>query len=215
MDRQDIHEDRIDRMTETESVTGFLDGLKRGDQEDIRGIWDRYFERLVRLVGTRLPRHRLRAFDAEDVALSAFHSFCAAAGRGQFPRLEDRDDLWKLLSTIAARKAAAQMRHQNRDKRGGGRVLGESAFIGRGQEADEGIARLLDRGPTPDEIAAFLEGYERLLGTLTEPTLRSVAVLRLEGHSIEEIAAALEMAPRTVDRKLRVIRALWEREGLG
>ena len=149
------------------------------------------------------------------MALSAFHKFCAGAGRGQFPRLEDRDDLWRLLSTIAARKASALIRYQNRHKRGGGHVLGESALIDRDDAADEGIARFLDREPTPDDAAAFAEDYERLLGKLTDPTLRTVALLRLEGRSIEEIAGALDVAPKTVDRKLQVIRTLWEREGLG
>jgi DNA-directed RNA polymerase specialized sigma24 family protein len=199
-------------MSECDSVTCFLDGLRDGDEEDIRRLWGRYFGRLVRLVGARLPRHARRAFDAEDVALSAFHSFCARAGRGQFPLLEDRDDLWRLLAAITKRKSAELIRHQNREKRGGGRVLGESAFIGGYDSPSEGIGKFLDRGPGPDDAAAFAEGYERLLGKLTDPTLRTVALRRLEGHSIEEIAAALDVATRTVDRKLQVIRALWERE---
>src|SRR4051812_48634112 len=106
-------------MLECDSVMNVLDGLRDGDEEEIRRLWARYFGRLVRLVGTRLPRHIRRAFDAEDVALSAFHSFCARAGRGQFPLLEDRDDLWRLLAAITRRKAAALIRHQTRVKRGG------------------------------------------------------------------------------------------------
>jgi DNA-directed RNA polymerase specialized sigma24 family protein len=65
-----------------------------------------------------------------------------------------------------------------------------------------------------DSVTGFLDGL-KLLGKLTDPTLRTVALLRLEGRPIEEIAGALDVAPRTVDRKLQVIRALWEREGLG
>jgi DNA-directed RNA polymerase specialized sigma24 family protein len=148
------------------------------------------------------------------VALSAFHSFCARAGRGLFPRLEDRDDLWRLLSTITGRKASYLIRYQNRQKRGGGQVRGESALIDANDPADQGIAGFLDRGPTPDDAAAFAEDYERLLGKLTDPTLRTIALRRLEGHSNGEIAAVLDVAPRTVDRKLQVIRALWEREAL-
>jgi DNA-directed RNA polymerase specialized sigma24 family protein len=201
-------------MTEADSATGFLDGLRRGDGDDIRRLWDRYFERLVRLVGARLPRHARRAFDVEDVALSAFHSFCLGAGRGQFSRLADSNDLWRLLSTITTRKASSLIRHQCRDKRGGGQVLGESALIDRDGADVEGIARFLDRGPTPVDAAEDAEGIELLLGKLTDPTLRRVALLRLEGHSIEEIATTLDVASRTVDRKLQVIRTLWEREGL-
>ncbi len=63
------------------------------------------------------------------MALSAFHSFCDRAGRGQFPQLADRDDLWRLLATITTRKVIDTVRHQTRQKRGGGRVLGESALV--------------------------------------------------------------------------------------
>ena len=36
-----------------------------------------------------------RLADEEDVALSAFDSFCRGAEQGRFPRLDDRDDLWQ------------------------------------------------------------------------------------------------------------------------
>ena len=39
------------------------------------------------------------------MALSAFDSFCRGTGRGQFPQLGNRDDLWQLLALITARKA--------------------------------------------------------------------------------------------------------------
>ena len=58
--------------------------------------------------------------------MSAFHSLCDRVGRGQFPQLADRDDLWRLLVTITARKVISAVRHQTRQKRGGGRVVGES-----------------------------------------------------------------------------------------
>lgn len=36
-----------------------------------------------------------------------------------------------------------------------------------------------------------------------------MALLRLEGLTIDEIAAALEVVPRTVERKLARIREFW------
>jgi DNA-directed RNA polymerase specialized sigma24 family protein len=197
-------------MSQVNSVTGVLEGVRGDDSEIVRRLWNQSFDRLVGLIGARLPRHTRRAFDVEDVALSAFYSFCARVGRGQFNRLDDRDDLWRLISTIAARKACALIRRQNREERG------ESALIDRNDPADDGIARLMGREPTPADVAAaaFAESCERLLDKLPDPTLRAVALRRLEGHSIEEIAAALAVAPRTVDRNLQVILSLWEREGL-
>ncbi len=138
-----------------ESVTQWLHGIKAGDSADIQRLWNRYFERLVRLAGAKLPGHCRRAFDEEDVAISAFQSFCDRAGQGQFPQLNGRDDLWRLLATLTVRKAVLMMRHQNRQKRGGGRVLGESAFQGRDKAAvpGGGLGEILSKEPTPDDAA--------------------------------------------------------------
>jgi DNA-directed RNA polymerase specialized sigma24 family protein len=194
------------------SVTIWIGGVKAGDGADIQRLWDRYFERLVRLAGARLPAHCRRAFDEEDVALSAFQSFCDRAGRGQFPQLNDRDDLWRLLATITVRKALETMRHQTRQKRGGGQVLGESALLV-GEEADgEAVAEILGREPSPEAIAQFADDYARFLARLEDTALRSIALRRLEGESTPEIARALRVSTKTVERKLQLIRAIWSRD---
>lgn len=197
-------------MANGNSVSALLDGLKAGDAEDIGRLWDRYFGRLVRLAGSRLPGHARRAFDEEDIALSAFRSFCDRAGRGQFPRMDDRDDLWRVLSTITTRKAVDTVRHQTRQKRGGGRLLGESA-VGRGEDGGaEGLSRFLSREPTPEEAAQFADQCDGLFARLEDPVLKEIARRRLEGYSSEEIAAGLGTSARTVDRKLGLIRAIWQ-----
>ena len=198
-------------MSHENSVTIWLDGIKAGDGADIKRLWDRYFGRLVRLAGARLPSHCRRSFDEEDVALSAFQSFCDRAGRGQFPQLSDRDDLWRLLATITVRKALDTMRHQTRQKRGGGQVLGESALLA-GDGEGEGVAEVLGREPTPEEVAHFADDYNRFLERLKDPTLRAVALRRLEGQSTQEIARALNVSTKTIDRKLQLIRAIWSQD---
>ena len=199
-------------MSNGESVTRWLQGVKAGDGADIARLWNRYFQRLVRLAGAKLPGHCRRAFDEEDVALSAFQSFCDRAGRGQFPQLSGRDDLWRLLATLTVRKAAVTMRHQTRQKRGGGRVLGESAFasLAGGTQTANGIAAILSREPTPDDAARFADAFDQLISRLADPTLKTIAVRKLKGDTVEEIGAYLGTSTRTIDRKLRLIRAIWE-----
>lgn len=193
-------------------MTIWIKGIKAGDSADIQRLWDRYFRRLAGLAGTRLPAACRRAFDEEDVALSAFQSFCERAGQGEFPRMNDREDLWRLMATITVRKALAQMRHQTRQKRGGGHVLGESALMAGEDRPGEGLAEVLGEDPTPDAVAQFREGYERLLAKLVDPELVRVALRRLEGQSTQEIAAASKVSTKTIERKLKLIRAIWSRE---
>jgi DNA-directed RNA polymerase specialized sigma24 family protein len=144
--------------------------------------------------------------------LSAFQSFCDRAGRGQFPQLSDRDDLWRLLATITVRKALDTMRQQTRKKRGGGQVLGESALLVGAGTDNAGLAEVLGREPTPEEVAGFADDYRRFLARLQKPALRTVALRRLEGQSTREIALALDVSTKTVERKLQLIRAIWSEE---
>src|SRR5829696_1409471 len=102
------------------SVTGWLGRLQAGDSAAVQQLWERYFRRLVGLARQRLRGGPRRAADEEDVALSAFESFCRHAERGRFPGLLDRDGLWRLLVVLTTRKAAHLVRDEGRRKRGGG-----------------------------------------------------------------------------------------------
>jgi DNA-directed RNA polymerase specialized sigma24 family protein len=199
-------------MSADESVSQWLQGLRAGDHEAAGKLWERYFARLVGLARRRLQGKPRRMADEEDVALSAFDSFCRGAEQGKFPRLDDRDDLWRLLVTLTARKAHQLALHEGRQKRGGNAVLGEADLAGP-SGSGEGLDHFLGREPTPEFAAQLAEECQRLLESLPEAELRSVAVWKMEGETNEEIARRLGCALRSVERKLRVIRSLWEPAG--
>ncbi len=199
-------------MSNDNSVTRLIEGVKSGDSQDIERLWHRYFRRLIRLAGARLPGHCRRAFDEEDVALSAFHSFCDRAGRGQFPQLTDRGDLWRLLAILTVRKAIVAMRYHTRQKRGGGHVTGESVLAARDDSEMPGLSEFLSREPTPEDAAQFSDACDYLFGKLEGLTLKTIALRKLHGYTNAEIARELGITSRTIDRKLRLIRAVWEEE---
>jgi DNA-directed RNA polymerase specialized sigma24 family protein len=192
------------------SVTRWLGHLKTGDPAAVQHLWERYFLSLVELARKRLRQGPPRAADEEDVALSAFDSFCRNARDGRFPQLLDRENLWRLLVVITLRKASHLLRDESRQKRGGTARLAEPAG-----EDDQAafLERALSREPSPELAAQVTEEYERLLRLLGDDQLRQVAVWRMEGHSVEEISAKVGCAPRSVKRKLQLIRTLWEDEG--
>jgi DNA-directed RNA polymerase specialized sigma24 family protein len=186
-----------------------LNLLKAGDSAAARPLWERYFRRLVGLARAKLRGAPRQAADEEDVALSAFDSFCRAAEEGRFPRLDDRDDLARVLLMLTARKALRLRRDQGRQKRGGGRVVGE-ADLPAGDEA--ALAEVMGDEPTPEFAAQVAEECRRLLGMLGDEQLRQMAVARMEGCTAEELAARFDCAPSTVARKLKKIRETWARE---
>jgi RNA polymerase sigma factor (sigma-70 family) len=192
-------------------VTHWIEQVKAGNREAVRPLWEAYFRRLVALARKKLREGPRRLADEEDVAACALESFFDRAERGGFPRLEGRDNLWQLLVVITSRKVADLVEHENRLRRGGGRVRGESAF---GQPAGDpetgrGIEQVAGTEPTPEFAAEVAEECRRLLGLLDEDTLRQVAQRRLEGYTNEEIAELVGCSRSTVERNLAVIRRVW------
>ena len=87
-----------------DSVTAWIGDLKDGQDTASQKIWERYFERLVRVASRQLGAAPRRIADEEDVAVSVFDTLCRGAAAGRFDKLQDRDDLWKLLTAIAGMK---------------------------------------------------------------------------------------------------------------
>jgi len=193
------------------SVTRWVGGLKAGDPEAARRLWERHFADLARLARARLRDAPRAAADEEDAALSAFDSLCRGAEHGRFPRLDDRDDLWRVLVTITARKAADLVQYERRLKRGGGHVRTE-ADLAAALEAG-GIGQVPASEPSPELASLLAEECRLLFDALPDESLREVARLRLEGYSDREIAASQDCGLSTVERRLRTIRSLWMAKG--
>ena len=184
------------------SVTHWIQQLRAGDQAAAQPLWERYFRQLVGLARQRLRGAPRRAADEEDAALSAFDSVCRGLERQRFPQLVDRDDLWRLLVVLTARKALALIRHEGRQKRGGGKA----------QAGADALAQVLGPEPSPAFAAQVAEECGRLLDRLGDAELRSIARGKMKDYTTEQLAAKLDCMPRPVERMLRVIRGLWNQE---
>jgi DNA-directed RNA polymerase specialized sigma24 family protein len=189
------------------SVTQWISELKEGEASAAEGLWEHYFHRLVGLARSKLTAAPRRAADEEDVALSAFKSLCLGAADGRFPHLRDRDNLWPLLVVLTVRKARDLVKHERRKKRGGDVERPGSPAIDR----DEWNS-IVGAEPTPEFSAMVTENFERLLGML-DTKQRQIALLKLEGYSSAEVAEQLDCGLRMVERRLELIRRIWQEAG--
>jgi len=197
-------------MAPGESITPWLSLLRDGHPAAAQRIWDRYFAQLTVLARRKLGHRRFGIADEEDVAISALDSFCRNAREGRFPQLADSDGLWRLLIVITARKAMHLVRDQRRQKRGG-----DGAHKG-GTDPENGpalIDQLVGNEPTPAFAAQVTDQYEALMRLLDEDQ-RAIANAKLEGLTNTEIAKRMNRALRTIERKLQLIRAVWEQTEL-
>ncbi len=61
-------------------------------------------------------------------------------------------------------------------------------------------------------VETVAAAHHTLLDLLRDETLREIAVMRIEGYSVEEIATKLGIGMRSIERKLQLIRTKWSRE---
>jgi DNA-directed RNA polymerase specialized sigma24 family protein len=202
-------EDTATGVSSLESVTLWVEGLRQGDQLAVQRLWERFFLRMVGLARRKLEGSAKRIGDEEDVAASAFKSFCLGAQEGRFPRVADRDGLWALLIAIVANKSVDHIRRENRQKRGG--AVGNEAAS---RLTPECLEEIVASEPTPELAAQIAEEFAHLMIALDEagdPLLKQVVLARMEGHATPDIAASVGCTRRTIERKLALVRRLWEK----
>jgi RNA polymerase sigma factor (sigma-70 family) len=170
-----------------------------GDQQAAAQLWRRYAVRLIALARSRLSKKLARRLDPEDLVQSAYRSFFAAARNDRYV-LEHSGDLWRLLVAITLHKLEHQVRRHNTQKR--------SVDLERSLDETGGLtwqAPLLAREPSPEEAASLTDELEQLLVRLTAQE-RKVVEMRLQGHDVSEIAAALDRHEGTVRRSLNRVK---------
>ena len=191
---------------ERSRTTELVRALKAGDNTAAQTLWDRYFDRLVRLSGRILERSKSSRpiDDAEDIALAAFTEFCLGVRRGLFAVLNESSDIWHLLVLITRRMALDSswaMRHRGlepgRDREKRCQIISESD-----------VYQIESQDPSPEFAAMAAEQYQQFLASLPDENLRQTAIWRMEGYTIGEIAERIGCSRRTVARRISIIRII-------
>lgn len=194
---------------EKEPASDWITEVIAGNEDAARELWDRYFPELLNVARKHLRTIPKRIADEEDVALSALNSFFSAAQKGRFPNLAGETSLWRLLSRMTQRKAINLLRRHLSQKRGGDGVVGESRLQAL-SSATPGLDNLASSELGPELTAIFAEQCTNLMDSLGDEQLRQIAFAKLEGYTNREIASNLDLALRTVERRLELIRITWE-----
>lgn len=197
-------------MGEPSSVSEWIVLGQQGQPRAIEKLWQRYYEQLVTLARQKLEGARRRMADEEDVAAVALARLCQGLEQGRFPRLADRQGLWRLLMRITAQTALDLKKHEARQRR---RAVGESALgANKDYEGEAALAAVIGNAPRPEFAAVFVEQTRRLLECLDDDELRSVVMDRLAGYSNQEIAERMGCSLSKVERCRKLIRKIYQRE---
>ncbi|MCR9202842.1 MAG: ECF-type sigma factor [Planctomycetaceae bacterium] len=189
------------------SVTRIIRKMQRGDDDEADVLWNRFYTRLTRLVRNRLSLQNKSLADEEDVALQSLGELFKGLLEGKYPDLANRESTWSLLVTVATRNVVDEVNKEQRLKRGGGNVLRETE-VGTLDET-----AFLDNLPSdvsaPDVQVMITECCADMLESLGDRTLQSIAVMKTAGAGNQEVARALGLSLRSVERRLKEIRTRW------
>ena len=111
---------------------------------------------------------------------------------------------------MTRRKVADYVNREKAQKRGGGKVRGDS--VGPPDSSGGAFDQFVSETPSPESVAMVEEETTRLLDLLPSEEHRQIALCRLEGNSVSETAEMLKLTVRTVERRLQQIRAIWAGE---
>jgi RNA polymerase sigma factor (sigma-70 family) len=172
-----------------------------GDQQAATDLYQTYASRLIALARNHLSTKVAARFDAEDVVQSVCRSFFARARDGQFV-IQASDELWRLLVAITLHKVRRAVKHHQRGKRGVDQeTTGQGIF---------GVpAEVLARAPAPEEAVALADLLEAVMRGC-RPLDRQIIELRLQGCTVEDIAAHTRRSERTIWRVLERTRQEWD-----
>jgi RNA polymerase sigma factor (sigma-70 family) len=169
--------------------------IKRGEEAAATELYLRYSKRLLALAKANTAPELAVRFDPEDVVQSVFRSFFRRASTGCY-EVPEGGELWRLLLVHAINKVRQLAIRHRAQRRDAGRTI---SYHGIEEEMDGRYVNHTE----PLQILEFV--IDDLLSTMTTAQKRIVE-LRIEGHTVDEIAEQTRRSKRTVERVLQSFR---------
>ena len=191
--------------SDNESFEKLLDAMQNGEEEAFTTFFNKHYEKLVQFAKKELGAFPLRAFDEHDVAQSAMKSLFNSLRENRY-EAQNSIELWQILISITKNKLVDRRRRQYAQKRGSGKVRGDSIWTQTGDDNLFHEQRDTRQNMTPDAQIELLETTDRFFQRLGDDKTREVARLLLAGYRIDDIAEELGCVRRTVERRIAYIR---------
>jgi RNA polymerase sigma factor (sigma-70 family) len=172
-----------------------MERLRRGEPEAARELCERYGAHVVRVVRRRLDKKLRAKFDSADFAQAAWASFFVNPTH-QFA-FERPEELIAFLANLAHDKVVDALRQRYRTRKYD--INRERSLAG---SAAAAAAEVADGQPTPSQVAAARERWDRLLEGQPAHYQLILTLLR-QGYTQAEVARQAGVTERTVRRLLR------------
>jgi RNA polymerase sigma-70 factor (ECF subfamily) len=175
-------------MSEQIQSTELVNRWRAGDQQAATELFERYQDKLLRMVAARLNQEMLSKLDPEDLVQSIMRSAFRMT-RDEPIEYSSESGFWKWLVSVGINKTLNRIDKETADKRGLSRTTTS------GTAFDDRIGR----DPTADEVAEFSDLLQNVLKRLNEPQ-RRLLLAKLDGLSQSEIASLFGVSSKTIQR---------------
>ena len=176
-------------------ISEWVRRLADGDSKAQRSIWQAYERRLKNCAKQHIKGSIGTTADEDDVAGMVMASLFRRMDDGRINPPEDRQQFWALLRKMTKTKSADLLRRENAIKRGAGVVAGGSQ-----------VGSVPGSDFEPDLLMEQAERFVSMINSLGSANLKQVALLRMKNYTTDEIANKMSCSPRTVERRLALIR---------
>ena len=180
------------KSTAQDSDKSLLRQFRDGQNDAATELYVRYASRLLALAKNQTSSQLATRFDPEDVVQSVFRTFFRRASAGLYD-VPAGEQLWQLLLVLALNKVRSLAVHHRAQKRDAGKTIPIEQLQLPSQREDG----------TPMQILAMV--VDDLMAELTE-SQRQIVQLRMEGHTIGEIAERTGRSRRTAERVMQEFR---------
>ena len=200
----------MDDHSDDQSLNNLADCLERvraGDLNAVAELYERYFDRSVRLARSRLTDGEGRIIDEEEAAVSALDSLIFRVQVGNYGDLRDHLELWRILAKIVDRKVTKYRRKMYGKRRSAGKPLlsVDAPF----SESSSGSGQpLLANEPSPISLAIANDTLQNLIDHLGDSETKMILLMRLEGFTDIEIADRMGHSRQWVARRGMAIRRI-------
>jgi hypothetical protein len=203
-----------DPQSQSQAITQLLQQLGSADATVNERLFRFYRCQLQEAARNALAGHNRRVEDEEDLLSVVLGDFLMAGAGGLIQVPDSREDVLRMLWVRVYQRARNMVRDEHRQRRGGGRVRGDSVFGNPDNEDYEGgFDCFPDDSPLPEEAVLLAENvaelHQRFFDCLG-PVLEPVGRLWLQGYTPTEIANQLNVGLSSAYRKLDKILVRFE-----
>ena len=198
-------EDQRRENFETGSVTTLYVKARDGCADSAEAIVARLLPDAFDYARRRFGVNHSLSKSCSDFAIEGATSFHRRLVSGQLEIVDaNRDSLTAYLTTLVLRKGLQHHRQETADRRGAGRVVQQSCLNPDDAQDLEQTAGYIEPSTLDADVA-------ELFDVLEDDTLCEIALMAFAGFTQREIAQHLGFHQSSIERKLRMIRAIWSK----